>query len=219
MKEIYIMISQTHTGFAHVLRKVGKIQYNHASIALDRDLNQLYAFARPKHHALLLGRLVRENMCRYTLGKYYYVAVTIFRIEVSEEQYEWIADTIHRIFENDEYVYNLFSVLSTPVTGGFSTYKAFSCIEFIMYILREIGYLFEKPICSYCPDDLLNILRDDICYEGNLIRYKERIDETIDQDYFSPLTAREWKDSACAPVVLLYRLLMGSRLYSGPMIR
>ena len=113
MKYIYIVISQTHTGFAGTIRRFGKIKYNHAAVALDEQMTQLYAFARPKHHALLLGRLVHETLFRYTLGKHSFVDVMIFRIPVTEDQYAWVKDTIYRIKNDKAYIYNLFSVLKT----------------------------------------------------------------------------------------------------------
>ena len=65
-KAIYLMISQTGTKFAKSIRKIGKQQYNHSSISLDEDLRRTYGFARPQHNAVLMGRLVRESLERYT---------------------------------------------------------------------------------------------------------------------------------------------------------
>ena len=128
------MISQTNTRFARLVRKFGKTHYNHAAVALDEELEQLYAFARPKHKAVLLARLVKENVHRYTLGKEQTVNVVIFKIDVTMRQYLWVKNTIEQIYADKEYIYNLLSVLSYPVSRGFSTYKAFSCIEFAMFI-------------------------------------------------------------------------------------
>ena len=45
-KNIYIMISQTNTGCSRILKFFTRAPYNHASIALDENLNSLYSFAR-----------------------------------------------------------------------------------------------------------------------------------------------------------------------------
>ncbi len=205
MQKIYIMISQTHTGFARVVRKVGKVQYNHASISLDKDLEQAFSYARPKHRAVVLARLVRENVFRYTLGTYTNVPVVIFELEVTEGQYAWIQDKIHQIYNDREYLYNFYSVLSNLITGGFATYKAFSCIEFVMYLLQGIGCKTEKPLYAYRPDDLLTMFEDSVYFKGNLLDYKP--DTRMDAGYYEPLTLAEIAESAMVPFRLLYRLI------------
>lgn len=52
---IYVVISKTATKFGYVLRKVGKVRYNHASVALDAELNEWYSFARKQYQTVLLG--------------------------------------------------------------------------------------------------------------------------------------------------------------------
>lgn len=200
------MISQTNTRFAGMVRRFGRTHYNHAAVALDAELDQLYAFARPKHKAVLLARLVKENVHRYTLGKEEGVNVVIFKIDVTRKQYHLVKKTIKRIYNDKEYMYNLLSVLSYPISGGFSTYKAFSCIEFAMYILRSLDYDVPKPLHSYKPDDLLYLLRDNIWYQGNILEYKE--DSGYDHEYFSPLTFHLFKDSAMALMGLFGRTLV-----------
>lgn len=209
MKYIYILISQTHTGFADKVRKWGKVTYNHAAIALDEKMTELYAFARPKHSAVMLGRLVRESAFRYSLGKHSCVNSMIFRIPVTAEQYEWIRDTIHRIRNNKAYIYNLFSVLSTPVTGGFFTYRAFSCIEFVMFLLQGVGYSVDKPLYRYRPDDLIGLLSDSVYYQGNLLEYMD--DTSEDVGYFQHMSPEEVLTSILIPFRLVYRMAFKRR--------
>ncbi len=205
MKNLYIIISQTHTGVAGAIRKLGKTKYNHAAIALDKDLSRMYAFARLKHKSILLGQLVRENMYRYSLGKYDYVGGKIFELPVTDEQYKEIEDVISKMYKEGDYLYNLFSVLLTPVMGGFSTYKSFSCVEFVMYLLKELGYELEKPLYAYRPDDLQKVLEDKLFFEGNLLEYCP--DHKVDPNYFQPLTFRDRVNSVEVPLRLIYRMI------------
>lgn len=186
-----------------MVRKFGRTHYNHAAIALDEELEQLYAFARPKHKAVLLGRLVKENVHRYTLGKAQTVNVVIFKIDVTMQQYLWVKNTIEQIHGDKEYIYNLLSVLSYPVSRGFSTYKAFSCIEFVMFILKALNYDIAKPLYRYRPDDILPMLCENIWFQGDILEYKE--DSGYDHEYFSPLTFNLFWDSAVTLMLLLTR--------------
>ncbi len=154
-KFIYIIISRTPTRFGTIVRKCAKQQYNHASIALDEDLTHIYAFARKKHNAPLLGGLVRESLDRFTLRRDQSVPVQVFKVPVTDEQFNHIASLIKEMLNNKKYVYNLFSVFLYPIFKGFTVRNAFSCIEFVVYILQSIRMLTEKQACKYKPDDLM----------------------------------------------------------------
>lgn len=156
---IYIIISRTPTRFGGLVRKFAKQTYNHASIALDEDLTHIYAFARKKHNAPLLGGLVRESLDRFTLRRDQSVPVQVFKIPVTEEQYNHISSLIQEMLYNKKYVYNLFSVFLYPIFKGFTVKNAFSCIEFVVYMLQSIGLLTDKQACKYKPDDLMSELK------------------------------------------------------------
>lgn len=203
-KHIYIVLSQTHTRFARLIRLIGKTRYNHVAISLDENLEELFAFARPQHNGILLARLVHETVRRYTLGRTDFVDVAIYRLEVSEAQYTWVRETIHRIYSDKKYIYNLLSVLTYPFLGGFSTYKAYSCVEFAMFILKGVGYEVTQPLYKYKPDDLVDLLADKLYFQGNLLDYKA--DSGADNGYFAPLTFKVITDSIAAALDLIARI-------------
>lgn len=206
---IYVMISQTYTKVGRIIRTLGRVKYNHAAISLDADLERMYAFARKQHNALLPGRLVSENVYRYTLGRADDVQVVIFRIRVPLAQYRWIERTIQNIQSDDTYIYNFLSVLTYPIFRGFETYKAFSCMEFVMYILSGAGFKLSRPLHSYTPDELLEYLDEFIYYDGNLLDYKD--DGEMDEDYFAPFTRDTFKMTIVEIKILLVRLVMSHR--------
>lgn len=182
---VYIVISKTATRFGYVLRRVGHVRYNHAAIALDEELRELYSFARKQYHTALIGGLVQETVERYTLRKSTDIQVTVFRIPVNLMQYLQIQNEIERIKQDREYKYNLFSVLTFPVTKGFAVYKAYTCIEFVMNMMKEAGYKLSKPAYQYTPDELLDIFRQDIFFQGNLLEYCSLREK--DDEYFQPI--------------------------------
>lgn len=192
-KYIYIIISQTATRFGYALRKVGRVTYNHAAIALDADLQEWYSFARKQHKTALIGGMVKESVERYTLRKRSYVQVTIFRIPVTNEQYTELQKQIDWIWQDEEYKYNLFSVLTYPITKGFSVYKAYSCIEFVMTMMKRLGYDLQKPIPEYTPDDLLQMFEDCIWFQGNLLDYKSA--DLRDDVYFAAIKKEQYIQS------------------------
>lgn len=167
---LYFMISSTPTRMGYLIRKIGHNQYNHTSIALDASFKQLYGFAR-KQHCILVGGLALETMDRYTLRKVDEIDAVIFRVPVSKQQYQYVKEKVLSIYHDEEYMYNLYSVLSYPMLGGFKTYKAYSCIEFVLHILDELGFVIPMPHQCGRPDDLLYILKDYVYFQGNLLDY------------------------------------------------
>ncbi len=205
-KYIYVVISTTQTKFGGVIRKLGNIKYNHTAIALDRDLTRMYSFARRKHCAVLTGQLVKESVARYTLNKTEKASVVVFRLPVTQKQYDRVVEIIDNIYNDGAYIYNLLSVLLYPVTRGcFSVYKAFTCIEFVMYVLNNIGFLeCDKPYCGYKPDDMLNILSDYKIFEGEITDYTAAY--VPDENYFLPLSMSDVIESTLTVIRLFVRL-------------
>ncbi|MBR2491057.1 MAG: hypothetical protein IKB65_06210 [Ruminiclostridium sp.] len=180
---ITIILSRTQTKFGRCIRKVARQQYNHASVALDDGLEEVYAFARPNRYDLLSGRLVRERRDRFTMGNGRPVPVAVYRIPVTQVQAHWVRATVRTMAEDPEYLYNLFSVLTYPVLKGFSVWKAYSCVEFAAFLLRSLGLLGEeKPLCSYRPDDLASLLADHLVYRGDI---RDCLPPTADEGYFA----------------------------------
>lgn len=200
---IYIVLSRTETGVARVLRSFGGLEYNHVSIALDREMKELYSFARSEQYGILTGRLVHETTDRYLVGARKGIPILVYELPVTEEEYDWVRGRIREIMEDPQYRYNLFSVLTYPIYGGFSTYKAYSCSEFAAYILGHLGYDLDRPLFEYRPDDLRPILEEYLCYEGSLQEYMPEY--TTNEDYFRPLTAALVVSTMVAAAILLRR--------------
>lgn len=200
-----IIVSRTPTKFATCIRHFGNMTYNHTSVFLDDDLDNIYAFARPEHLGIFKGTLVKESLDRFTLRRNIDVPVKVLRFPITDEQYNQLQAIIYNIYNDPEYIYNLFSVLSYPITKGFDTYKAYSCIEFSMTLLKKIGYKFEKPIPRYKPDELIELFKDNI-YKSCDIR--ELLSEDIgESDYFSPLSLKLLASNAAGLFIIIKRTL------------
>lgn len=193
-KHIYLMVSKTPTRFGVMLRKVGGIRYNHSAIAFDQELHELFSFARPQHNSLFTARVVLETLPRYTLKKETYVDVAILKIPVTNAQYTKAREIVNELYGDEEYLYNLFSVLTYPVTKGFATYQSYTCVEFVIHVLTKIGFEFDAPCYYYKPDDLYNIFKEYVYFEGNLLDYCSNND--IDDAYFAPMSFELAKKNA-----------------------
>lgn len=203
MKSLYVIVSETTTRIGKMIRKIGNVKYNHAAIALDADLTEWYGFARKHHKAIMTARLVKENLCRYTLMETEYIDSEIFKIEVTDEQFEKAKNIIYNAYQDEELIYNYPCVITYPFLHGIKTYKSFTCVEFVVYLLSEIGIeLFSRGQEKYTPDELADVLYMYTYFRGNLVDYiRERRPAVFDEEYFSPLSLRDAKES----VVNTYR--------------
>lgn len=187
-KKIYVLLSQTTTFVAKGIRHFGGIKYNHAAISFDPELSDIYAFARKQHCAFFSAGMVRESRIRY-LEKKCELPIKIFELDVTDDQYRWIKLVIDYMMDNKEYKYNLLSMLSYPFFKGIKTYKAFTCSEFVAFILRKIGYLTEKESYQYTPEDIGKELNDHLWYDGDMRDLVKELD--TDETYYGHYS-RQW---------------------------
>ena len=171
---IYLVISETPSKFGKMIRRFARITYNHASIAFDEDLKQLYSFGRRQNKVPLDAGLVLEYPERFSLRKASRVNVRIYKIPVSQRQYLAGKQRLREIAHDPEgYLYNLYSVLSFPLLRGFQTYKAYSCAEFSAHLLRHMNVLTDtwKPEYTYTPEEIADSIGLDVYFEGNLLDF------------------------------------------------
>ena len=206
---IYLVFSSTPSRFGRMIRFASGARFNHVSLAFDADLRKLYSFGRRRNHIPINAGLVQEYPERFSLRKVDYVGVRIYRIPVTPEQYRLGKLRIRQIMNDEKYLYNLYSVLFYPIFKGFYTYKAYTCVEFVIHMLRfmKIYVPTDKPSYKYLPDELESILDFSHFFEGNLLEYA--IEDNIScGDFFDPMvTYREQFYATGISVVILSKLV------------
>ena len=186
-KAIYVLLTRTQTKVASLVRRFGNVKYyNHCALALDKELTQLFAFARPEQHGLLLGKMVRETKDRYTNGDTVDIPACVVEFPLTEEEYKMVCDRVHEIESDKEYMCNFLSVITHPFKGGMNVYKSYSCVEFVAAILKMIDSELSLDACRYLPDDLYLRYQDKILFEGDLRDYMSV--SKRDDSYFKGLS-------------------------------
>lgn len=207
---VYIVLSQTPTRFGSVIRKIIKEHFNHVSIAFDESLVELYSFGRYQHKVPLVAGLIREYPERFSLLKKAFINARIYKIPVSQAQYIRGRRRIRQITKDkDGYLYNLFSVISFPVLGGFSTFKAYSCVEFVAHVLRYMHIPLDdnRPEYSFTPEAIALSLDQYLEYEGNLLDYCNRTSSETEHFLENPNYLIATYRSVIVVGRLLYRML------------
>ncbi len=205
---IYLVFSSTPSRFGRMIRFASGAHFNHVSLAFDSSLRKLYSFGRRKNNIPINAGLVQEYPDRFSLRKVDYVGVRIYRIPVTHRQYRLGKTRIRQLMNDEQYLYNLFSVVFYPIFKGFYTYKAYTCVEFVIHMLRfmNIEVPTRKPSYKYLPDELESILGFDNYFEGNLLEYAAG--ESIScGNFFDPIiTSKEQFYATGISVVILSKL-------------
>ena len=136
---IYIIFSATPYRIGKFIRRFTGETYNHVSIALDEDLKQMYGFARRFYRTPFYGGFVRESLSRYHVGGNT-ADIRICQIPVTTQQHQMLSDYLSQMFDNrEQYPYNHLSAALTPFRRPVAVQNAYTCVEFCVRILHDIG--------------------------------------------------------------------------------
>lgn len=187
MKNIYVVLSATPTMMGKMIRVFTKSAFNHSSISLTEDWNEMYSFARYRASNPLVGGFVKEFPQRLSLGKNENVYIKVYRIPVTEKQFEEIRLFIYGIRDdNEENIYNSMAALGILLGRKFNTYKAYTCSDFVARSLL-MGDIIPITHTSrnMVPDEMQKLLDKYTIFCGYLDNYSPVTDKSYDcSDFF-----------------------------------
>ncbi len=168
-KKIYIVLTRTNTILSRMIGFIKDDEYTHASISLDRELNQMYSFGRKYSYNPFVGRFVKENFNEGVFGRQNNLCCLVMEIEVSHEQYGKAENLINEfILNKDLYKYNYMGLINCLLNRESCNDNRFLCSEFVYYILRKSNIVnFNKSGNLVRPQDLLSI-NGKVVFNGNL---------------------------------------------------
>lgn len=172
-KEIFVLLTYPPTLVAKVIGLYTRRHYTHASISLDPELKQLYSFGRKRIYFPLLAGFVHENPAGGVFVLTDSVSCKIFKIEVSDHQYQMVCDTINGfIAEKGKYRYNFLGLLGIILKRKIPVKDRYFCSEFVAKVLVDSGiHVLDKPPGFVRPDDFLDTEHLEEVYSGPLHSY------------------------------------------------
>ncbi len=164
-EHIFIVFSKTPYKMGRFIRLITRGRYNHVSVSPVEDLSELYSFARRYRKAPFYGGFVRETPSRFKQkGKL--SSVMICAVPVAKTAREQLIERLREMNEESErYIYNLFSAVCAPVKKRIFVRDAYTCVEFILTVLRSVGLDFNEQ-AFYSIDELVSNLSVYKIYEG-----------------------------------------------------
>ncbi len=166
---LYIVLTRTNTVISRLIHLFTRDRYTHATLSLDKDLQEMYSFARKYTHNPFVGRFKQEHLEEGIYKKAKHLPGVVLEIEVPLKNYAEARDVVEQFIANrSRYKYNvrglIYGLLNKPTTRD----DRFLCSQFVYYVLNESGIVdFHIPANLVRPDDFLD-LDAHIIYEGNL---------------------------------------------------
>ncbi len=136
-KTIYIVLTDTGTLLSKAIGLYTRKDLNHASIAFDEQLNEMYSFGRKQRHNPFIGGFVKENAEE---GIFEDAACMIFSCQVSEEEYHKMRHKIRQIERyKEQYRYNFIGLFGIAFNIGIQRERAFFCSQFVATVVHDSG--------------------------------------------------------------------------------
>ncbi len=138
MKKIYIVLTHTGTMLSHIIKAYTKDEVSHASISLDIALKKMYSFGRLNPNNPFWGGFVHEYIDKGTFKKFDKTIAIIYSLEITEEQYEIIKNTIKQIKKDRKnYKFNIIGLFAVGVHKKIIQKQSFYCAEFVKYLMEK----------------------------------------------------------------------------------
>ncbi|BCG58904.1 hypothetical protein [Paenibacillus sp. URB8-2] len=170
---IYVLLTDTGTLFTTLIKSITAAPYNHASLALDAELNDVFSFGRKYPNRPWAGGFVKEDVYEGTFRHYPDTRCVLLRLRISKQQRD-AAIRIIRSFQKEKqaYRYNLIGLLGLLMNLDIEMKNAYFCSQFVSEALRKSGLsLWDRPSTLVTPNDFLHHPAFDTVYEGPLYDY------------------------------------------------
>lgn len=173
-KTIYIVLTDTGTLLSKAIGMYTRKDLNHASIAFDEQLTEIYSFGRKQQYNPFIGGFVRENVAE---GIFQEADCAVYRCKVSTEAYIRIRQKIVQFELNqNDYKYNFIGLFGVALNREIRRERAFFCSQFVATVMQEseTHRLLTRP-CLTMPHHLAYLPHMEMVYEGNLKSYLNKV--------------------------------------------
>ena len=123
---IFVLLMQTGTSVAKVLQFFTRKPYNHASVALDLTLEEMYSFCRNHIHFPLPAGFNQEIVGEGTLGRFLVIPCEIYAIPVTKEKKQDFEQNL-AYFKNHRSMFSYKCWGSAQPSCGFAGRENTSC--------------------------------------------------------------------------------------------
>lgn len=173
-KRIYVILTQTGTVPARIIKFITKAPYNHTSITSDEGLYEIYSFCRKFKMSPLPAGFVNETEVG-VFEMFKNVPCEVYGFDVTEEQFNKYQELIeHFKSKSKAYSYNVLGLLALAFGIQIHRKNHFICSQWVAKILTECKIAkFDKDLLLVRPDDFRYLKEAKLIYKGDLRRLDE----------------------------------------------
>ncbi|SDF41119.1 hypothetical protein SAMN04488542_11090 [Fontibacillus panacisegetis] len=169
--QIFILLSNPTTIIAKMIGLYTKAPYNHASIAFDPELRELYSFGRKHPIIPVIGGFIKEDIHS---GFFERATCAVYSCSVSKDTYDKMRSYVKQVEENnDMYGYNFLGILGIVLNLELGGERSFFCSQFVCSVFQTAGVqLLDKSAGLTTPEDLSNSSYLKLDFRGNMETYR-----------------------------------------------
>jgi len=170
MKKVYILLSKNRTVFSRAMSMVVADEFTHAAISLDREMTQLFSFARRYEHIIIPAGLVHEDLDSGVYGRNPDAPCAVLELQVTDAAYAEIVRRIYSMMRYaGEYRFSILGVLLCKFDISMKRDGYYFCSQFVADVLTSSGALtLPKPPPLMHPVDFCRIPSLRMVYYGEL---------------------------------------------------
>ncbi|MHA0857179.1 hypothetical protein [Paenibacillus sp. CMAA1364] len=168
--EVYVLLTDTGTLLTKTIKWFTKDPLNHASIAFDRELTQVYSFGRKNPSNPFFAGFVKEDMN----GDFFRDATcAVYSCKVTAQEYDNIRNQIlHMELNHDQYKYNLIGMFGLLLNIQIKRDKTYFCSQFVATVFETSGVRLVNKCSSFAtPGDFVHTSQLELIYAGDLRPY------------------------------------------------
>lgn len=170
-KKIYIILTHTGTVLSRIIKKITKDEFSHISIALDKELNEMYSFGRLNPYNPFWAGFVHEHINSGTFKRFKLTETKVYSLEINEEEYNKIKKIIYDMKTRREKLkFNIIGLFAVAFNRRIKFKNSFYCAEFVKYALEESGVKTNLPELIR-PENFKKLDNIKLIYKGKLSEY------------------------------------------------
>jgi hypothetical protein len=174
-ENIFVLLTDTGTLFTRLIKGFTGAPYNHASIVLDENMEEVFSFGRKRANNPLIAGFVKEDVYEGTFRQFPDTRCALLRIAVTGEQRANVIKIVREFEKNEHlYSYNLIGLVGVLLDWDLRTTHSYFCSQFVAETMRQSGIpVCNRPSTLVTPNDFLNHNQFHVVYEGLLYDYPQ----------------------------------------------
>ena len=174
MKKLYLLLMQTNTMPARLIKAVTGYKYSHVALSLDKECEITYSFGRKKLNSIIDGGFVVEKKDGEFFQKFNQTNCKIYEINITEKQYKKVKKKLNKMEKNKElYKYDFVGIVCRFFKIPITFKNKYVCSYFVASLLEEAKICdFDKEVYFVEPRDFENIEDFEEIYQGKYLVYR-----------------------------------------------